>query len=221
MKTVAALGISAHMGWAAVVSVALEKGPIRILRTDRIATGTTADPETVEPYHVAAGIDSPERPRTADAREIIRRGLTKQRRHTLASLRALERALRGSGFTLMAGAILCGRGRNAASLDRILASHAQIHTAEGIAVRDALASALVELGVRASMVDRDTAFEKAAATLELEEAVITATLKSLRPENGGPWRQEHKLAALAAWLALQERVVRPDGGSRRARARRR
>jgi hypothetical protein len=56
------------------------------------------------------------------------------------------------------------------------------------------------------MVDRETALERAAATLKLEEAVITASLKSLRPENGGPWRQEHKQAALAAWLALAPRA---------------
>jgi hypothetical protein len=205
MKKVA-LGISSHMGWAAVVSVAVEKSTIRVLRTDRIATGTTDDLETVEPYHIAAGFDAPERPKPADALEIIRRGLEKQRRHTLASVRALERELRESGYTLTSGAILCGRGRNAASLDRILASHAQIHTAEGIAVREALASALGKLGVRISMVDRETALERAAATLKLEEAVITASLKSLRPENGGPWRQEHKQAALAAWLALAPRA---------------
>jgi hypothetical protein len=206
MKMLAALGISSHMGWAAVVSVTLEKGMIRVLRTDRIATGTTDDPETVEPYHIAAGFDAPERPQPADALEIIRRGLTKQRRHTLASVRALAHELRSAGYTLARGAILCGRGRNAATLDRILASHAQIHTAEGIAVREALASALEKLKVRAVMVDRDTVAEKAAATLDLEEAVITTTLKSLRPENSGPWQQEYKQAALAAWLTLATRA---------------
>lgn len=190
------------MGWAAVTSIAIVNGAVRIIRTDRIATGTTEDIETVEPYHVAAGIDAPERPTPADARAIIRRGLAKQRRHTLASLRALAGALRESGFTLKSASILSGRGRNAASLDRILASHAQIHTAEGIAVRESLASALAELRVRAVMVDRDTLLEHAAATLKLEEPLITATLKSLRPENSGLWRQEQRQAALAAWLTL-------------------
>jgi hypothetical protein len=206
MKTVAALGFSAHMGWAAVVSVALEKGAIRVLRTDRIATGTMDDPETVEPYHVASGIDAPERRPPANPREIIRRGLTKQRRYTLASLRALAGELRDSGFPLESGSILCGRGRNAASLDRILASHAQIHTAEGIAVREALADALGKLHLRVERVDRDTLLVKAAAALKLEEAAIAAALKALRPENGGPWRQEQKQAALAAWLALTPRA---------------
>jgi hypothetical protein len=202
MKTVAAIGISPHMGWAAVATIVVVQKSIRVTRTDRIATGTTDDLETVEPYHLAAGFDAPERPTPADARAIVRRGLAKQSRHTLASVRALARELRDSGLTLECGSILCGRGRNASSLDRILASHAQIHIAEGLAVRAALASALGKLNVRTVMIDRNTVLEKAAATLKLEKAAIEAMLKSLRPEDGGPWRQEQRHAALAAWLAL-------------------
>jgi hypothetical protein len=54
MTIAVALGISPHMGWAAVASVALAKDTVRVLRTDRIATGAPDDRETVEPYHVAA-----------------------------------------------------------------------------------------------------------------------------------------------------------------------
>jgi hypothetical protein len=207
MKTGAAWGISPHMGWAAVASIAVAKGAVRVIRTDRIATGTTDDPETVEPYHIAAGIGHLEQaPPPSDGAEIVRRGLEKQQRHALASVRALAESLRDSGYTLAAAAILCGRGRNGSSLERILASHAQIHIAEGIAVRDALAAALDALRVHAVMVDRKTLLAQAAATLKLDAAAIIASLKSLRPDNGGPWRQEQKHAALAAWLALAQRT---------------
>ena len=202
MSKVVAIGISPHMGWAAVASVVLAKGALRVLRTDRIATGTIDDHETVQPYHVAAGIEPEPSPPPADPAEIIRRGLEKQLHYTLASLRTLAREIGDSGGALKRGAILCGRGRNAASLERILASHTQVHIAEGLAVRDSLASALGTLRVQVVKVDRDTLLTTAAATLDLDEAKITTSLKALRPENGGLWRQEQRHAALAAWLML-------------------
>ena len=209
MSRVVAIGISPHMGWAAVASVVLAKGALRIVRTDRIATGTIDDHETVQPYHVAAGIEPEPSPPPAEPAEIIRRGLEKQLRYTLASLRRLARELGDSGLGLKRGAILCSRGRNAASLDRILASHAQVHIAEGLAVRASLARALGTLHVEVVNVDRDTLLTTAAATLDLNEDTIAKSLKALRPENAGLWRQEHRHAALAAWLALARPRSRP------------
>ena len=76
------------------------------------------------------------------------------------------------------------------------------HDARSVFTTGTLASALGTLRVQVVKVDRDTLLTTAAATLDLDEAKITTSLKALRPENGGLWRQEQRHAALAAWLTL-------------------
>jgi hypothetical protein len=83
---------------------------------------------------------------------------------------------------------------------------AQIHVAEGLAVRESIATALRELGVTVTAVDQRTVYEHAAQALRLSQKAIQAALQAARPEDSSPWRQEQKLAALAAWSATGARV---------------
>jgi hypothetical protein len=200
-----ALGIDAHMGWAAVSVIARSQHAIRVIRTERIDTADSGDREALEPYHVAAGFDGIERmPRPSDAAAILARGLARQRRHTLASCRKLCSELRDSGHDVTNAAILSGRGRMSASLDNLLASHAQIHIAEGIAVRESIATALVELGLTVEPIDKQSLYDRAARILGMSCDEIAAALKAARPENLGAWRQDQKLAALAAWCVANK-----------------
>ena len=202
-----ALGVAAHMGWAAVAVVARGGRAIRVLRTERIDTADPGDREAIEPYHVAAGFDGLERvPRPSDAAAILKRGLAKQRRHTRAGFRKLCRELRDAGHDVTNAAILSGRGRMAASLDNVLASHAQTHIAEGVAVRESIATVLVELGLTVEPIDKQSLYDRAARILGIGRDEIAAALKAARPENLGPWRQDQKLAALAAWCVANRPV---------------
>ncbi|MFB3106140.1 MAG: hypothetical protein ACE1ZA_14645 [Pseudomonadales bacterium] len=174
----AAVGIFTHMGWVTAVTVVASDQFIKVVRTERIDTGDAGDREAIEPYHVAAGFRGLDRvPPPPDPQSVIRRGLKKQQRHTLGNLRKLLGAMSDLGFEIADAAILAGRGKLAASLDKVLASHAQIHIAEGNAVRQAVDASLKRLDVRVAWLDQKSLFEKAHEILALDEDELTTTIE--------------------------------------------
>ena len=62
-----AIGVAAHLGWAATAIVAIQRGELRVLRSDRIETAPSNDREAKEPYHVAGGFEGRERGARAHA----------------------------------------------------------------------------------------------------------------------------------------------------------
>lgn len=202
MKRVS-IGIVAHMGWVTTTTLAVIPGqPVRVIRTDRIETADPDDREASEPYHLAGGFNGLLRePQPADPPAVVRRGLAKQRRRTLANFKRLNKTLAGSGYPLTHAGLLVGRGRMPESLEKVFAAHTQIHIAEGIAVRDAVARALRNLNVVIAEIDRKSLPAMASATLTMSAALANAKLKTLMPEQASPWRAEERLAALAAWVA--------------------
>jgi hypothetical protein len=207
------------MGWASVATIVRDSASFRVLRTDRLETAGSDDVEAQGPYHRAAGFQGARRiPVPRDPPAVVERGRARQRHHTLATFRALTRELERSGYAVAAGAILVGRGVLAESLEAVLASHAQIHVAEGIAVRDAVERAFRRLGIASVGLDRTTVLGAAARLLECGEDELEARVRAMRPENGGRWRQEERLAALAARVALDalgtsQRAAGSPGGA--------
>ena len=197
-----AFGLSIHMGWACVAAVLVEGRTPTAVRTFRLTTGDHAHPESIEPYHAAAGyhgatrIDPP-----ANPDRVVRDGLRRQRRHTSKHLARLIGQLEDWPLPRRA-ALFVGRGRVGTSLERILASHAQIHVAEGNAVRDSVRRALAERHIAVLEVDRRDLAASVQSHLGLEEAAAGQRLRGLRPDNGGAWRQEERSCALAAWLSV-------------------
>jgi hypothetical protein len=191
------------MGWVTATTVVVEsRNTVRVIRTDRIETADPDDREALEPYHVAGGFHGLARePQPADPPAVVRRGLAKQRRRTLANFKRLSKTLAEDGHPLTHAGLLVGRGRMPESLDKIVAAHTQIHIAEGIAVRDAVARALRSLELAIKEIDRKSLPEIARATLGVADSRAMATLKTLTPHMAGPWRAEERLAALAAWVA--------------------
>ncbi len=199
----AAVGIFTHMGWLTAVTVVKHEEFIHVVRTERIEPGDPLDREAIEPYHLAGGFRGLDRvPAPPDPQALIDRGVEKQRRHTLGNFRSLLQDMCELGFLIADAAILAGRGKSAATLDKVLASHAQIHIAEGNSVRQAVDAALEQLGVRVAWLDRKNLFETANEVLALEESELTAKLTSIRPEITSPWRKEERLCAIAAWVSL-------------------
>jgi hypothetical protein len=199
------VGVATHLGWATVATIVPTLELFGVLRTDRLATADGADPEALEPYHRAAGFVGTTRgPLPADPAAILERGLTAQRRQVSSAVDGLARALGAAGYTITTAAILTGRGRLATTLERVLASHAQIHIAEGLAVRAAFRAAFEQLGIRTAAVEQQTLLRRASAALRLDERALGVQLKNLVPELGGQWRQEERLAAVAARLAELE-----------------
>lgn len=201
------IGVSTHMGWAAVAALLADAAEPCSVRTFRLETGDPGEPDSIEPYHAAGGYRGAVRVRPPpDPERVVRTGLSKQRRHTDRHLARLLDAL--ADWPRPAGAVLfVGRGRDLDDLTRVLASHAQIHVAEGNAVRDAVRRALARHGIPVIELDRRDLPERVAAELDMSADAAMAALRTLRPDNGGLWRKEQRDCALAAWIAAASAAV--------------
>jgi hypothetical protein len=93
-------------------------------------------------------------------------------------------------FGVEAAGVVCKPRNLPSDLQRILASHALLHAAEGALFERALVEAAAEVGIPARVSDPDT--------LEISDA-LDAMGKSI----GAPWQKDHKLAAAAALAALR------------------
>lgn len=148
-----------------------------------------ADPEmrgSKQPYHAAAGLPLPQ------AEALVRSAVESSRALALEAISAAVKELRSRGHEVAGCGVLLGSGKGLPELEKILASHALIHTAEGAMFRDVLAWAAKECclpvtGVREKGLD----------------AVSLSRIGSLGKLIGPPWTQDQKYAAVAALITLE------------------
>ncbi|MEO8028346.1 MAG: hypothetical protein ABI823_17825 [Bryobacteraceae bacterium] len=177
-----AIGFRAHSGWAAAVVISGPPYPPRVLGRTRVQL---AEPGEGQPFHAAEQMPFDE------AQAYLRERSKSTDAMAEASFQAI---LRDLGERPTACAILGASGRPLPDLARILKSHALIHTAEGEFFRQALreTAARHQIPVR-------TIPEKSLAALQPQRFIEIASLGRLL---GPPWQMDQKLAALAAWIAL-------------------
>lgn len=204
--TAVALGLSALRGGAVTVGVALEAGQPRVLLSRFLATAADDDRLAREPYHVAAELGRGADGRaSAEAHAAVAEGRKRQARLAAAGLQNLVTGLRADGCEIVAGALLVNRaGWVTDLLEYSLAYPDHPPVAEGLAVRDALRSALGDAGIAISEIDEKSLAGRASLILARDPVEIEAQLKALGASVGPPWRKEQKLACLAAWTALAE-----------------
>src|SRR6195256_1261659 len=128
----AALGFRVHSGWAAVVAVCLDGGSPVVLARQRVHLVETFTYEFRQPYHTA------EKMLDGQAREFISRMKAEARRLAYRAVRELESRTQEQGVKLTRCGLLLASGRPLPVLEKILASHALIHTADGELFREAL-----------------------------------------------------------------------------------
>jgi hypothetical protein len=204
-KNVVSLGFSTHLGWVCVTAVRSRQREITSVRTFRLETSPPGDREVLEPYHVAGGFDGLQRiPPPTDPAASVARGLDGQRRTTAKNLKLLTRSLEDLNVGVCAAGLFVGRGRQAPTLEKILASHAQIHVAEGNAVRDSVRQACRGLDIPVVAIDKRLLFDVAQQHLELDERSAMNLLTRVKPDNAGGWRKEEKRCALAALIAAKQ-----------------
>ncbi len=180
-----ALGLRAHSGWAALVAVAGTLDAPRVLDRRRIVIADPELPGSKQPYHAAAGLSLPQ------AEALVRKAIESSRALALEAMSASVEALRSQGHEVAGCAVLVGSDKALPELEKILASHALIHTAEGRMFRDVLVWAAGECrlpvtGVRENGLD--------ASSLE--------RIGSLGKWIGPPWTQDQKYAAVAALVTV-------------------
>ena len=191
------LGFRVHSGWSAMVAVARQPGIWQVLERRRISVVDGKLAGHAQPYHFAR-----ERP------------LPEAKRHiaccATASLRLAQEALQevvrqlSRDYRVAGAAILLASGRPLPELDRILASHPLVHTAEGEFFRQAFSEACAALGIPVTRIrERDLA-ERAQAVFKKSAASLPAELAVAAKHLGPPWSQDQKGAALAAAVALGE-----------------
>jgi hypothetical protein len=192
----AAVGFRVHSGWAAAVvlcgpvdaPIVVERRKIQLVKIFTYAYR--------QPYHTAEKMPRP------DAIKFIRGVQLEAKRLALSSLRSLQAYSAEGEFKIARSALLLASGRALPELERILASHALIHTADGELFRDSLRAACAACDLRLECVREKELFAAASSVLKVQTAALKRRIAALGKALGPPWSQDEKFAALAAWLTL-------------------
>jgi hypothetical protein len=195
----AALGFRAHSGWTALVAVSLEKDKPQVLARHRPQLVATFSYKFRQPYHTAKQMAP------AEAGSFLSQVQAEARRLACDAIRFMQADLEKRGYILRSSSLLLASGKALPSLDRILESHALIHTADGELFREALLHASKRCGLAAFTIKERELLDMASRVLRIKRDALTRRLAALGKPLGAPWSQDEKIAALAAWLALSPR----------------
>ena len=160
-----------------------------------------ADPKLAyskQPYHAAAERSLPE------AEKLIAQCMQSSGNLAFLGMRGMVDELKAAGAPVSTCGLLLGSGKPLPELAGILRSHALIHTAEGEMFRRVLAQAAERLGMRIVGVKEKQIWQQAPIALNQSANAISAQLKAMGKSLGPPWREDERLATLAAWIALAQ-----------------
>jgi hypothetical protein len=194
------LGFRPHTYWTAVVAVAGRPEAPRIV--DRRRFEFAAGGERFV-YHRAAETAS------ADAPGLIADVRARTEANAARAIASLIADLRGSGDSVHLAVVPAATSKVPEKLEDIVRAHSRIHAAEGNFYRDIIAAACATAGLE---VRREVERELPALVCDLlaaDRSSLDARLRQMGAALGPPWREDQKLAAMAAWLHL-DRPARPD-----------
>ncbi len=192
----AAVGFRVHSGWSAIVAVSLEKSAPVVLARQRVHLVDTFTYEFRQPYHTA------EKMLAGEAREFISRMQAEARRLAYRAVRELESRTHEQGVKLTRCGLLLASGRPLPGLEKILASHPLIHTADGELFREGILHAIARCGLEDFRVKEKELLDRAGRMLRIKPNALMQRVTDLGRSVGSPWSQDEKFATLAAWLAL-------------------
>ncbi len=196
MKDVA-LGFRVHSGWTALVAVSMEKDSPAVLARQRPHLVETFTYEFRQPYHTAKKMQ------LDAARKFIERVKEEARRLAYGAIHGLQCDLQKQGIKLTRCGLLQASGRPLPSVEKILTSHALIHSADGELFRKAILHACGRCGLRTESIKEKELPERARVVLRVQPALLMRRVTELGRPFGSPWSQDEKFATLAAWVALQ------------------
>jgi len=196
----AAVGFRVHSGWTSLVVVAPEKGEPVLLARQRPHLVETFTYAFRQPYHTAEGM------RLDEAQVFLERQRSEARLLAVKALQAVERDAAQQGYKVTRAALLTASGRPLPELAKILAAHSLIHAADGEFFRAALLDACRARRLAVTVIKDREVLARGSARFKCSPAELAKLLAQLGKPVGPPWSQDEKLAALAAWLALQSRA---------------
>ncbi len=193
----AAIGFRVHSGWAAMVAVALEDGLPAVLERRKLQLVKTFSYTFRQPYHTA------EKMPLGDAAEFVRGVENESRELALAGIRAVQNELQKANYKVHGCSLLLASGRGLPEFEKILASHAMIHTADGELFRDAIRHSCTCVKLPLTAIKERELLATAAKRLNKRPQFLNRHVAALGKSLGPPWTADEKMATLAAWLALK------------------
>lgn len=191
----AALGFRMHSGWGVLVAVSNDGG-LEVVERRHIVVAETDVSGAKQPYHCAGNLEF------RRAEEHIARCSAASGQLASAAVREFLSQLKKREYHVYDSAILTASGRTLPSLDRILASHALIHTAEGEFFRNLIQRACEQAGLQVTRFRERELGECTKKTFGSKANQVRQRIARFGKRLGAPWTQDEKLAALAATLVL-------------------
>jgi hypothetical protein len=153
-------------------------------------------PGAIQPYHYAMNLKLPESERHLANCAAV------STRLAVAAIGDLVKELNARQFHIVGSAVLLASGRSLPPLEKILASHPLIHTAEGEFFRHTVSQACEDLQISVTAIRQRELDERAKAAFGNAASRVQGGIASLGKTIGPPWTKDHKTAALAAALIL-------------------
>lgn len=190
------MGVRMHSGWGVLVAVSNDGGHVKVIARERIEVINEKNGGKKQPYHFARTMAF------GAAERYLARSAGESQRLAREVILALTEKLQLSGYRVGNCAVLTASGRELPPLAEILAAHPLIHTAEGEFFREAIARACGALEISVSRVRERDVEQQATTAFGKLAPRFTKQIADAGKALGTPWTQEHKRAALAAWIAL-------------------
>jgi len=193
----AAFGIRVHSGWAVLVCVSGDPAAPNVVDRRRIVIIEQAMEGAKQRYHFAETLG------LAEAERHLQKCAAVAQRLASQSIRAMLDAVSAGNYRVMGCAMLLASGRALPSLQKILASHALIHTAEGAFFRKIISEACESCHIPVVGIPERELDEQAVATFGKAAPSVRQHISKLGKIVGSPWTQDEKTAALAALVVCE------------------
>lgn len=192
----AAIGFRVHSGWAAMVAVSLEKGAPVILERRKLLLVKTFSYTFRQPFHTAEkmGLD--------EAAEFVRGVAKESCELALAGVRSLQKEFEKLDYKACGCSLLLASGRKLPEFEKILTSHALIHTADGELFRESIRHSCERAKLPLTAIKERELLAALSRRLNKRPEFLNRQVTALGKSLGPPWTQDEKLSALAAWLVL-------------------
>ena len=137
-----------------------------------------------------------------DAVEFVR-GVEKESRElAVVGIRSAQKELAKLDYRIIGLSLLLASGRELPEFEKILSSHALIHTADGELFRESLRRAGAQCKLLVNAIKQRDLLATASKSFRCSSENLSRRVTALGKSLGPPWTQDEKFATLAAWLTL-------------------
>ncbi len=185
-------GFAVHTGWAAAVLVAGDAERPTVVDRRRVTLCPASLPR--QAYHAALELPP------AKAALLVREVHEAVDQMTVEVLDELADVATPHGELVAVG--VTGFPRDVPVLERVLASHALLHLAEGELYRGAICDAASARGCTVVPIDAKHGITEVAHALGADPEPFARRLADLRAGLGAPWQADQRLATAAGLAAL-------------------